>query len=100
VIPPLSKSNAAQSLPKSPRCDEKPLVTVALAPNAVRLELPRALWAALHIGDRLIVTTNAGDVFPPIAVELGAGEVPLLVLPWLPESDATRATIRRAAVSP
>lgn len=69
------------------------IVTVTISPYAREVPLPAEL--AEHAGRRVLVTTAAGDVFPPSAIELRSDGAPFVPLPWTADGRVpTTASVR------
>lgn len=62
-------------------------------PLGDEVELTRAAWQHAHVGDRVIVETDDGDVFPCV-LELGNADMPIVRLACAPALNARRATVR------
>jgi hypothetical protein len=77
------------------------IATIALTSGARReLVLPARLWAeGLHVGDRVVVTTDEGETYAPLEVQCGAHDEPIVILPVRPDAGATRAFVRRAPMA-
>lgn len=73
-----------------------PFATLPVADlEGLRLVLPRSLWPRpLHIGERVLVTSSAGDQWCPLAVDCDAQERPFVTLPCRPDTDARRLFVR------
>jgi hypothetical protein len=75
----------------------KPLATIRITGHQRVLTLPRSLWPSpLHIGERVRVESDVGDVWCALEVQLGPDESPIVELPCAASGDARRCYVRLA----